>query len=487
MIFRGKENGIAFEFAVPVAGKENGHAIVLCDGFPAVPYKKHILARFVQMGYVTFHPRYSGSWESDGIFLQHPPEKDIESIAKLIKRGWVTESYFKERKKFGKIKKIHVIGGSFGGSVALRCKSLNSLDKIVSLSPVIDFSTLGRSGGENLENTKRFVEDSYGQCYRINSKLWQKNITEGELNPSQKDDKRVLILSSIKDPSVPFDLIEAYASKTKAKLIPIKEPMHLSVGSLSENQIRLINLYLQGELKDFGIDEARLILKKKLKNVLGENLVTAIAYGGFYFKKELGDIEDIDLVIIVKNRNAALKRLSEIFSDIPLTPQVKVFTNEEIEEVKKRPEEFHLHTTSIVLLRALKEVAPLVGRNPFKEIELPQKDLIFAARQKARQYLAQIEMAYIKSEFSYRIAKYWLRKVKITLLNFETSKKIRSQLNKELRVKDLKLAKESKEFQKIAQKVELKKPLSEKELERLFKSMTSALRLAIMESYTKEK
>src|SRR5512146_306190 len=113
---------IVAEFLPPARPHKQQRVIIFCDGMPSVP-RKQPLAEFLALkGYWVFYPRYRGTWESDGIFLQKSPQDDIRDVIDGQHEG-IRETAF--GKKFNVTPdEIFVIGGSVGGAAAL----LASLD-----------------------------------------------------------------------------------------------------------------------------------------------------------------------------------------------------------------------------------------------------------------------------------------------------------------------------------------------------------------------
>src|ERR1700760_697851 len=113
---------IVAEFLPPARARKTDRVILLCDGMPSIPRKQPLVEFLSQKGYWVFYPRWRGAWESDGQFLQHPPQKDLSDIIDELSKD-ILETAFGEKFKLLP-QEIFVIGGSFGGAAAL----LASLD-----------------------------------------------------------------------------------------------------------------------------------------------------------------------------------------------------------------------------------------------------------------------------------------------------------------------------------------------------------------------
>ena len=97
--------------------KERDKVIVLCDGMPSIPRKQELAEFLAQKGYWVFYPRYRGSWESGGEFLERSPHLDILAVIDGLNRE-IRELAFGQRFRV-RASKIFVIGGSFGGAAAI--------------------------------------------------------------------------------------------------------------------------------------------------------------------------------------------------------------------------------------------------------------------------------------------------------------------------------------------------------------------------------
>ena len=66
------------------AGRDK--VIVLCDGMPSIPRKQELAEFLARKGYWVFYPRYRGSWESGGEFLERSPHLDILAVVDGLNR-----------------------------------------------------------------------------------------------------------------------------------------------------------------------------------------------------------------------------------------------------------------------------------------------------------------------------------------------------------------------------------------------------------------
>ena len=82
------KNEIICEFLPPQRPSNN--VIILCDGMPTMPSKKHVIEFYSQKNFWVFHPRYRGSWESSGEFLSNEPTQDIFDIINQLPKGFTS-------------------------------------------------------------------------------------------------------------------------------------------------------------------------------------------------------------------------------------------------------------------------------------------------------------------------------------------------------------------------------------------------------------
>ena len=140
---------IVAEFLPPRRSSTKQKVIILCDGMPSVPRKQPLAEFLADQGYWVFYPRYRGAWESGGQFLEHSPHEDILHVIDELPRG-VTELAFGRRFR-PQPDEIFVIGGSFGGAVAILASLDRRVKKVVATCPVVDWSILAQE--EKLETS----------------------------------------------------------------------------------------------------------------------------------------------------------------------------------------------------------------------------------------------------------------------------------------------------------------------------------------------
>src|SRR3989344_2371470 len=143
--------------------KENNRiAIVYCAGIPSKSNIEEIAAEYVKEGFIFFHPKYFGSWESYGDFSVSGSKKTIISFIEALRKGELKTIFFD---KFEiTMDKIILLGHSFGGSIALTAGAEIDVAGIVALAPVIDYTKQAKDKEmekENLKETFNFIKKGF--------------------------------------------------------------------------------------------------------------------------------------------------------------------------------------------------------------------------------------------------------------------------------------------------------------------------------------
>lgn len=243
IIFRAKYKGILTEFAF-LEGTIPNHAVIMCEGLPVVPKRQEAIEFLADQGYLVFYPRYRGTWESDGEFLTQDPVEDISLLVELINSGKITELYNNKTFAFD-IEKISVIGTSFGGSIALEAASINNVNKIVALSPVVDYKKFNTQyPEEDLKHTGEFIERAFSNCYRYSKKNWQRMLDGLVIDVSQaltdENVKKIMVFQCEDDTSVNHVPVAEYAEKYNLTYKQFKTGGHFSFSRINERNWKLI-------------------------------------------------------------------------------------------------------------------------------------------------------------------------------------------------------------------------------------------------------
>jgi len=199
--------------------KQTGKVAILAIGAPSGSSKKERMEFLAARGYVAIYPRYRGTWESGGFFLEHSPASDIRDvILELEKKKFVVDVRTGEKFPLT-VSAVHLFGGSFGGPAVLLNTDLPIVKKVIAYSPVIDWSVEGED--EPFDEFVRYSCLGYSGAYRPKHiSDWQKLVRTDFYNPIAHvktiDGKKVFIMHAKDDTNVPCDPVAPFAEKIGA-------------------------------------------------------------------------------------------------------------------------------------------------------------------------------------------------------------------------------------------------------------------------------
>lgn len=200
--------------------KNNKEILILfCPGFPG-SWKYESFARsFTSQGFSFIHPKYLGSWESEGSFSIKGCRKTIEEILNSLQKQLIDIFGSFVNLKF---KKIFLLGHSFGGSISLSVGSQTKVDGIISLAPIIDFKTHNYFGNESdLLELFEYVDKGLKGLFRDFKKDDWVNLckTGCDINPidffNELKNKKILFVHGKKDKSVDFKKTKEFFLKLR--------------------------------------------------------------------------------------------------------------------------------------------------------------------------------------------------------------------------------------------------------------------------------
>lgn len=216
--------------------KQTGKVAILASGLPASPTKNKVLQFLAKQGYVAIFPRYRGTWESEGNFLEKSPAQDIHDvILDIVKRKTIKDLFSGETKRV-RVNAVHLFGSSFGGPAVLLNSQLPIVKKIIAISPVIDWKKAGED--EPFDFFVRFTQECFGDAFRVrHQRDWQKIIRTDFYNPidhtSKIDGKKVFIIHTKDDTIVPYEPIMPFVGKTHSTYYLKPKGGHLSFSHLT--------------------------------------------------------------------------------------------------------------------------------------------------------------------------------------------------------------------------------------------------------------
>jgi len=209
---------IVCEFLPPLKNSKKQKVIINCAGAPGVPSKKNDLALFfAKKGYWFFSIRYRGSWESGGEFLGKSPHMDVLDVLDGLSKGFVDA--WSEKKYKVIPDEVVLLGGSFGGPAVLLNSNDERVNKVIAISPVIDWTYPSKY--EPLDWMYGFIKRAFGGGYRLTKKNWNK-LSNGEFynpigNTESIDGSKILIIHAEDDKVCSIIPVKKFIKLTNAK------------------------------------------------------------------------------------------------------------------------------------------------------------------------------------------------------------------------------------------------------------------------------
>ncbi len=228
---RTRFGGIACEYMAPLT--KSRKVIVLCSGMPGYPGGNgRAIRTLAERGYWVFVPRYAGSWESAGMFLAHEPTDDVLAVVHGVGRGFMDAWSQKVLKVANP--QVYVIGASFGGAAAILSTRDALVNKVVALSPVIDWRAQDKTT-EPVDIMARFVHEAFGSAYRGKVSVWRKLASGKFYNPEHKKKgvagKKLMIIHAKDDEVVPFAPAKRFAEEVGAQFSGLPRGGHFGASS----------------------------------------------------------------------------------------------------------------------------------------------------------------------------------------------------------------------------------------------------------------
>lgn len=246
-ISRGRFGNLVFEYSlVNQLGPQNASAtIVLLDGLPTLPQKKELIQELNKRGYDVFYPRYEGTWESAGEFLDKNPVVLIGQFIQELNGG--LELNEKESGKIYKAQDIFIIGSSFGGGVTLSLPDQDYLKKICVVSPLISFKQV--KGIETLED---YIATYYPGAYRFNTENWKLMLKDKLFCPLETTtiaSRKILVIGGKLDNQISITNLTPYCKDKEIKLEVAETMGHISLSKIDSQMLDTIDSFLRHKSK----------------------------------------------------------------------------------------------------------------------------------------------------------------------------------------------------------------------------------------------
>lgn len=228
-------NGIICECLI---SPDSDQALILLDGLPAVPQRVEVMNTLCEKGYSVFYPRFRGTWESTGTFLENSPIEDVLEVAGQIHSGLVV----------GTVKhqfvSVYILATSFAGAVALSLPKTTHIQKIVSLSPVFDFMKVA-----GIHTLKAHLRNVFTMAYRFEDNRWNDLIQNRICAPVFDFDPTTasqhLVLAGALDKQIPVGGLEGFCKERIVKVKIYQNLGHLSYSGITEDVLNDIFSFLK--------------------------------------------------------------------------------------------------------------------------------------------------------------------------------------------------------------------------------------------------
>ncbi len=162
---------------------------IMCHGLPSHPYQHNPakIEKLILDGWILVYPNYQGTWASKGDVSWEGCVETIIDVAEFISKGNLKS--IKNQKLSFRNPRLVLIGGSFGGSVALVAGAKSSLVKnIVCVAGVTNWRNhqqIPEEYAEPFDELYKTVLEGFGPLWRIPSKKEWLRLEKGlvDLNP----------------------------------------------------------------------------------------------------------------------------------------------------------------------------------------------------------------------------------------------------------------------------------------------------------------
>jgi dipeptidyl aminopeptidase/acylaminoacyl peptidase len=169
--------------------RKNPFVGIMCHGLPSHPYQHNPakIEKLILEGWILIYPNYKGTWASKGDMSWEGCVETIIDMVNYISKGNIKS--VNNQNLFFENPRIVLIGGSFGGSVALVAGAKSPLVKdIVCVAGVTNWRNhqqIPGEDGEPMDKLYKSVLKGYGPLWRITSKKEWLKLEQGsvDLNP----------------------------------------------------------------------------------------------------------------------------------------------------------------------------------------------------------------------------------------------------------------------------------------------------------------
>lgn len=228
---------IIAEFMPPE--RASNKVVLIAPGAPGYPGGKEALMELLsKKGFWSFVPRYRGTWESNGTFLEFPPSDDLLIVLDELPVGF--RDLWSGADHIIHAPEAYIIGGSTGGAAAMLLTRDPRVKKAVAISGVADWRHQEYTA-EPLDFMSEYVPSAFGQAYRCDPSAWKKLAAGGFYNPVDAKDSldgtKLLLIHAKDDKVVHPEPGEALAKEIGAEFVLLPSGGHMGAGSASDPRI----------------------------------------------------------------------------------------------------------------------------------------------------------------------------------------------------------------------------------------------------------
>lgn len=139
------------------------------------------------------------------------------------------------------------MGSSFGGTAAIMSSKFDEVDKVIALSPVVDWTA--QSESEPMDWLEEVVKNGYGESYRFASEDW-KRLSRGEFFQPKKeianlDPQKIFLIHAQNDTVVTMDSVKSFIDEIGCMNKILKKGGHLSTSVITKWPLskKMINFF----------------------------------------------------------------------------------------------------------------------------------------------------------------------------------------------------------------------------------------------------
>lgn len=212
-VFQEDEINITFWHKETLKPDKRYRFIIMCYGLPSHPYQHNPakLEKFTDNDFILVYPHYKGTWASGGTMSWEGCVDTVKKVVEFIQSKSGKSAYDLKAHKWN-LKDISLIGGSFGGSVALVSGAkIKDIQKIISVAGPTNWRTHSRipeEASEPIEKLFDSISRGWKNLWRIPSKEEWDRLANGtaDLNPidyiQELKSKSIMLIHGIDDKTV---------------------------------------------------------------------------------------------------------------------------------------------------------------------------------------------------------------------------------------------------------------------------------------------